>query len=125
MALSPYYASATWPAYQFREFPKMLTPNQQPGESTEEWQRRAVIVNNEDEELAALEAMDPAVRPPAPVDVGAMQRQIEALMAQVAHLTAKPEAPDERAPMWAEAEERGIFVDKRWGIDRLRAALAV
>lgn len=39
---------------------------------------------------------------------------------------AQPEAPreDERALLLAEAERRGIPVDRRWGVARLREALA-
>jgi len=31
---------------------------------------------------------------------------------------------DERAKLFAEAEAKGVTVDKRWGIDKLKAALA-
>lgn len=41
-----------------------------------------------------------------------------------AELTGTGDATDERAKLFAEAEAKGITVDRRWGVDKLKAALA-
>jgi hypothetical protein len=124
MALSPYYAGHTWPDYVFREFPKMVD---------------GVVVQNSDEELEVL-TRKPAVDAPAaapvgpdgaPVDIAALLAQLAAMQAKIDAMPATPvpapvdaDGVDERSELLGQAEARGIAVDRRWGSDRLRAALA-
>jgi len=52
-------------------------------------------------------------------EMARMREELAALKAPAAASDA-----DERAPLWAEAEDRGIMIDRRWGIDRLQRELA-
>ena len=76
MAQSPYYAGVEWPAYVFREYPKMVN---------------GVIVQHADEEAVALAApVVPAVDP-RDAEIAALRAQ---LAAQVALDVAKADAAD-------------------------------
>ena len=136
MAQSPYYASHTWPTHVHREFPKWVG---------------ARLVGNADEEAAAL-ADQPEHAPAAPLananDIAELKAQVAALTAlltarapspepvQVERPIAAPDAPvvafvappnaqaDARETLWADCEQRGIPYDRRWGVERVRAAIA-
>ncbi len=55
--------------------------------------------------------------------VGVYPAEDQAPPAAVAEGDDPPDDPDEKDGLIAEAEARGVKIDKRWGVARLRAAL--
>ncbi len=79
-------------------------------------------ISDPDEKLGAIVDRINAIRNGAPMAMPAVVEGADAVY--------KPSGPDklpneedERAILIASAKDRGIKVDKRWGIDRLREAL--
>lgn len=94
--------------YVFREFPKMIII-----------EGKQKIVQDAEEEASAWDAA--GLAQPKDESVEDLNAQIEALKAMLAN---KGAAVDERSELMAEAEKRGMEVDKRWSTARLRSALA-
>lgn len=108
MALSPYYAGREWPEYKFVEWPKWVD---------------GVLCQNADEELEVLQRPQAAPAPPSE-DVTAMKAKLAEMEAKLAAMSLDADGVDERAELIGQAEAHGITIDRRWGVERLKAALA-
>lgn len=120
----PRYENTEWEDYEFREYPMMVYvdrrtkkvlkvptdhPNWDPGNpKSKRWVEDEVTVNS-DEELKALRAT---------VEGGG---ELSTVTAGGATRMTNPE--DARQALIAEAEVLGVQVDKRWGADKLQAAI--
>ena len=112
MSASIQYANVKFPPYAYAEYPKWVTA---PG-------GKAVIAEDRAHEIEIMQsAPEPEPPPPSPKEM-ALQAEIAALTEMIAQ---QSDAPDEKTDLIRQAEAKGIIVDKRWGIDRIRSAIAL